>query len=135
MMATVEQIMRDDGHLLLTRLIRYIEERRQNESRFTGAIESDPSPLHVVWGMDDPIAVPVHGRHPARSPSRRHRGPARRRGPLSDGRGAGVVSRRRTGRSARVNLDDAQWASSWIVVTPGLLPARLILVTVAPGPR
>jgi pimeloyl-ACP methyl ester carboxylesterase len=56
--ATVEQIMRDDGHLLLTRLIRYIEERRQNESRFTGAIESDPSPLHIVWGMDDPIAVP-----------------------------------------------------------------------------
>jgi pimeloyl-ACP methyl ester carboxylesterase len=56
--ATVEQIMGDDGHLLLPRLIRYIEERRQNESRFTGAIESDPSPLHIVWGMDDPIAVP-----------------------------------------------------------------------------
>jgi pimeloyl-ACP methyl ester carboxylesterase len=54
----VEQIMRDGGHLLLTRLIRYIDERRQNESRFTGAIESDPSPLHIVWGMDDPIAVP-----------------------------------------------------------------------------
>jgi pimeloyl-ACP methyl ester carboxylesterase len=56
--STVAQIMRDDGHLVLTRLIRYIEERRRNESRFTGAIESDPSPLHVVWGMDDPIAVP-----------------------------------------------------------------------------
>ncbi len=58
MAASVEQIMRDDGHLLLTRLIRYIEERRQNEARFTGAIESDPSPLHIVWGTDDPIAVP-----------------------------------------------------------------------------
>ncbi len=56
--ASVEQIMRDDGHLVLTRLIRYIEERRQNERRFTGAIESDPSPLHIVWGLDDPIAVP-----------------------------------------------------------------------------
>jgi pimeloyl-ACP methyl ester carboxylesterase len=56
--ATVEQIMHDDGHLVLTRLIRYIEERRQNQARFTGAIESDPSPLHIVWGMDDPIAVP-----------------------------------------------------------------------------
>jgi pimeloyl-ACP methyl ester carboxylesterase len=55
---TVEQILRDDGHLVLTRLIRYIEERRQNERRFTGAIEGDPSPLHIVWGMDDPIAVP-----------------------------------------------------------------------------
>jgi pimeloyl-ACP methyl ester carboxylesterase len=58
MAATVEQVMREDGHLLLPRLIRYIEERRANEARFTGAIESHPSPLHVVWGMDDPIAVP-----------------------------------------------------------------------------
>ena len=50
--------MHDDGHRMLPRLIRYIEERRANERRFTGAIESDPSPLHVVWGLDDPIAVP-----------------------------------------------------------------------------
>jgi len=55
--ATVEQIMREEGHLLLPRLIRYIEERRRNQSRFTGAIESDPSPLHIVWGLDDPIAL------------------------------------------------------------------------------
>lgn len=54
---TVEQIMRDEGHLLLPRLIRYIEERRRHQARFTGAIESDPSPLHIVWGVDDPIAV------------------------------------------------------------------------------
>jgi len=52
------QITRDDGHRVLPRLIRYIEERRANERCFTGAIESDPSPLHVVWGVDDPIAVP-----------------------------------------------------------------------------
>ncbi|HEX3795300.1 MAG TPA: alpha/beta hydrolase [Acidimicrobiales bacterium] len=56
--ATVEQIVRNDGHLVLPRLIRYIEERRANERRFTGAIESDPSPLHIVWGLDDPIAIP-----------------------------------------------------------------------------
>jgi len=55
---TVEQILHDDGHLVLPRLIRYIEERRQNERRFTGAIETDHSPLHIVWGLDDPIAVP-----------------------------------------------------------------------------
>jgi pimeloyl-ACP methyl ester carboxylesterase len=54
---TVEQILHHDGHRVLTRLIRYIEERRANERRFTGAIESDPSPLHIVWGLDDPIAV------------------------------------------------------------------------------
>jgi pimeloyl-ACP methyl ester carboxylesterase len=57
--ASVAQIMHDDGHLVLPRLIRYIEERRRNQARFTGAIESDPSPLHVVWGLDDPIAVPA----------------------------------------------------------------------------
>jgi pimeloyl-ACP methyl ester carboxylesterase len=52
------QVVHDEGHLLLPRLIRYIEERRANERRFTGAIETDPSPLRVVWGMDDPVAVP-----------------------------------------------------------------------------
>jgi pimeloyl-ACP methyl ester carboxylesterase len=51
-------VVHDGGQLLLPRLIRYIEERRANERRFTGAIESDPSGLHIVWGMDDPIAVP-----------------------------------------------------------------------------
>ena len=56
--AAAAQIVRADGHRVLPRLIRYIEERRVNERRFTGAIESDPSPLHVVWGLDDPIAVP-----------------------------------------------------------------------------
>ena len=47
------------GAQLLPRLIRYIEERRRDEARFTGAIERHPSPLGVVWGLDDPIAVPV----------------------------------------------------------------------------
>ena len=56
--AAAAQIVHDDGHRVLPRLIRYIEERRANERRFTGAIESDPSPRHVVWGLDDPIAVP-----------------------------------------------------------------------------
>ncbi len=52
------QVVHGDGHRVLPRLIRYIEERRANERRFTGAIETDPSPLHIVWGLDDPIAVP-----------------------------------------------------------------------------
>jgi pimeloyl-ACP methyl ester carboxylesterase len=56
--AAAAQIVHDGGARVLPRLIRYIEERRANERRFTGAIESDPSPLHVVWGLDDPIAVP-----------------------------------------------------------------------------
>jgi pimeloyl-ACP methyl ester carboxylesterase len=52
-----ELAVRDDGYRLLPRLIRYIEERRAEESRFTGAIESHPSPLDIVWGELDPIAV------------------------------------------------------------------------------
>ena len=47
----------DGGDALLPRTIRYIEERRANEARFTGAIETHPSPVHVVWGPLDPIAV------------------------------------------------------------------------------
>jgi pimeloyl-ACP methyl ester carboxylesterase len=54
-----EMIAHLDGPLLLPRLIRYIDERRANEPRFTGAIERHPSPLSVVWGADDPIAVPA----------------------------------------------------------------------------
>ncbi len=54
-----EMIAHLDGQLLLPRLIRYVEERRSDEQRFTGAIERHPSPLTVVWGEDDPIAVPA----------------------------------------------------------------------------
>jgi pimeloyl-ACP methyl ester carboxylesterase len=48
---------RDQGHTLLTRTIRYQEDRMASEDRFTGAIETHPSPLTVVWGELDPIAV------------------------------------------------------------------------------
>ncbi len=54
-----EMIAHFDGDLLLPRLIRYIDERRSHERRFTGAIEQHPSPLVVVWGEDDPIARPA----------------------------------------------------------------------------
>ncbi|MGH9228715.1 MAG: alpha/beta fold hydrolase [Acidimicrobiales bacterium] len=50
-------IARDGGQRLLPRTIRYIEDRRAEEARFTGAIERHPSPLAVVWGDQDPIAV------------------------------------------------------------------------------
>ena len=59
MAAQWEMIAHLDGHLLLPRLIRYVEERTLSEERFTGAIERHPSPLTVVWGADDPIAVPA----------------------------------------------------------------------------
>jgi pimeloyl-ACP methyl ester carboxylesterase len=48
---------RNGGHRMLPRTIRYIEDRRAEERRFTGAIEAHASPLSVVWGADDPIAI------------------------------------------------------------------------------
>ncbi|MGH9029983.1 MAG: alpha/beta fold hydrolase [Acidimicrobiales bacterium] len=50
-------IEHNGGDVLLPRLIRYIEDRRSKEARYTGAIETHPSPLAIVWGWDDPIAV------------------------------------------------------------------------------
>ncbi|MEY2419058.1 MAG: hypothetical protein QOG90_1738 [Actinomycetota bacterium] len=47
----------NEGERLLARTIRYIEDRRAEESRFTGAIEKHPSPLGIVWGALDPVAV------------------------------------------------------------------------------
>lgn len=45
------------GNSMLPRTIRYIEDRRKEERRYTGAIEEHPSPVGVVWGEDDPVAV------------------------------------------------------------------------------
>ena len=50
-------VSRDEGHRLGARLIRYVEERRVHERRWTGAIERHPAPMHIVWGALDPIAV------------------------------------------------------------------------------
>ena len=50
-------ILGDGGDLLLPRTIRYVAERREHEGRWTGAIERHPSPLTIVWGDADPIAV------------------------------------------------------------------------------
>jgi pimeloyl-ACP methyl ester carboxylesterase len=47
----------DDGHRMLPRAIRYIEDRRAEERRYTEPIETHPSPLGIVWGALDPIAV------------------------------------------------------------------------------
>ena len=50
-------ILREGGDRLLPRTIRYVEERREHEGRWTGAIERHPAPLTIVWGDADPIAV------------------------------------------------------------------------------
>jgi pimeloyl-ACP methyl ester carboxylesterase len=50
-------LTRSGGDRLLPRTIRYIEQRRVHEHRWTGAIEKHPSPLTIAWGDADPIAV------------------------------------------------------------------------------
>jgi pimeloyl-ACP methyl ester carboxylesterase len=50
-------VVHEGGNRLLARQIRYIEERRKHEDRWTGAIERHPAPLSIVWGDADPIAV------------------------------------------------------------------------------
>lgn len=52
-----ELASRAEGHRLIPRVIRYIEERYVQERRWTGAIERHVSPLSIVWGDADPIAV------------------------------------------------------------------------------
>jgi len=53
----VAMALRQDGLSLLPRTIRYIEDRRAEQGRFTGAIERHPSPVGVVWGDADPVAI------------------------------------------------------------------------------
>jgi pimeloyl-ACP methyl ester carboxylesterase len=55
--ADADLICRNGGDALLPRTIRYIEDRRRAQERYTGAIEAHPSPVGVVWGTEDPIAV------------------------------------------------------------------------------
>jgi len=55
--AAAALVCRDGGVQLLPRLIRYIEERREHEGRWTSAIERHPAPLTIVWGDQDPVAV------------------------------------------------------------------------------
>ena len=57
--AAWELISTGDGERLLARHARYIEERRRSEDRTTPPVLRHPSPVTVVWGTDDPIAVPA----------------------------------------------------------------------------
>jgi pimeloyl-ACP methyl ester carboxylesterase len=49
-------IARRDGQRNYHRLIRYIDERRQNAERWSGALRRTDRPLLFVWGDADPIS-------------------------------------------------------------------------------
>lgn len=59
--ALVALIEAANGHLLMPRLIRYLDDRRRAEVRYTGAVEVHPSPLTIVWAQQDPVAVAAMG--------------------------------------------------------------------------
>jgi len=47
---------RREGLQNMHRLLGYIQERRANEERWVGALESASCPLRFVWGMLDPVS-------------------------------------------------------------------------------
>jgi pimeloyl-ACP methyl ester carboxylesterase len=49
-------VERRGGARIQHRLIRYIEDRRRHEARWTGALERTSVPRRFVWGMRDPIS-------------------------------------------------------------------------------
>lgn len=53
----VAQIRHDGGDRLLPVLIRYVEERRTHQERWTAGFTEYDGPLTLVWGEEDPIAV------------------------------------------------------------------------------
>jgi pimeloyl-ACP methyl ester carboxylesterase len=53
----VALIRHDRGDRLMPRLIRYIEERRRHQERWTAGLVDFAGPLAAVWGERDPIAV------------------------------------------------------------------------------
>jgi pimeloyl-ACP methyl ester carboxylesterase len=57
--AMVWLVARDGGDRLLPRLIRYIEERRRNQDRWTEGLVGFDRPITAIWGTSDPIAVPA----------------------------------------------------------------------------
>ncbi len=47
---------RDDGHRIIHRLIRYMNDRVMHAERWVSALETADVPLSFVWGMLDPIS-------------------------------------------------------------------------------
>ncbi len=53
----IAMIRHKHGDRLMPKLIRYIEERRANQDRWTTGLVDFAGPLTLIWGEEDPIAV------------------------------------------------------------------------------
>lgn len=49
----------DDGHLRLPEISSYLDERIRFRDRWIGALTRFDRPAHILWGHQDPIAVPL----------------------------------------------------------------------------
>jgi len=57
------QIMNyNNGKRNYAKLIRYIKERKTHESEWLEALRASRAPFKMVWGQQDPVAVPIIGR-------------------------------------------------------------------------
>jgi pimeloyl-ACP methyl ester carboxylesterase len=50
-------VVENGGHRLGHKLISYMDERERHADRWYGALSNWPKPLHLVWGMVDPVAT------------------------------------------------------------------------------
>ena len=51
-------ICAEGGRTLGHKLISYMDERERHSDRWLGAIRNWPKPLHLAWGLSDPVATP-----------------------------------------------------------------------------
>ena len=52
-------IRHDDGHMRLPMISSYLDERIRFRERWIGALKRFDRPAHILWGQQDPIAVPL----------------------------------------------------------------------------
>ncbi|MDX1670811.1 MAG: alpha/beta hydrolase [Balneolaceae bacterium] len=53
------QLRYRDGHLRLPQINRYLEERKRYWHRWVGALKQSHLPVLILWGPEDPVAVPA----------------------------------------------------------------------------
>lgn len=58
-------LTRDDGRARMPQITQYLLERRRFWHRWIGALTRLDLPCHVVWGREDPVAVPAIGQQVA----------------------------------------------------------------------
>ncbi len=54
-----ELLILNDGKKVLPQITRYIDERYKNWDRWIGAWSSTRIPAHILWAINDPVAVPT----------------------------------------------------------------------------